>query len=262
MELDNIRKYISDSRLQNYLDVCDTNYKKALKLYQANMRLSQSFYPLLSLIEVILRNALNNELTDYFDDENWLKNQLGGFMIDELLTYTARNRKKRQNYFLKFSVENAIRNVHEPVSQGKIIADLKFGFWTAFFNRTHSRILNGVPMRIFVSLPRGFNRKKVHETLDKIREFRNRVYHNEPIIFKMNDDGVVGFNLNQAESIYGYIKDIFSWFDLDFKLWTKRIDHVIHEIENAKCVINYYPRKKYYIKRLSSDIFHYKERHS
>lgn len=59
VDLGNIRKYISDARLQNYLDVCQNNYPKALKLYQVNMRLSQSFYPLLSLVEVILRIALN-----------------------------------------------------------------------------------------------------------------------------------------------------------------------------------------------------------
>lgn len=251
MELDKIRLYISDARLQNYLDVCDSNYQKALKLYQANMKLSQSFYPLLSLVEVILRNALNNELTKHFNDENWLLNQLDGFMVDESLSYIDRYGEQRYNYFLKSSVEKSIRNCNKPITQGKIIADLKFGFWTAFFNKTHSRILDGVPIGVFERLPRGFNRKKVNESLDKIREFRNRIYHNEPIIFKMNDAGIVEFNLEKAESIYGYIQDFFNWFNLDFKLWTKKIDRVIHEIENTKWVINYYP--------LYSDIFHYKE---
>lgn len=262
LDLDNIRRYISDARLQNYLDVCQNNYPKALKLYQANMRLSQSFYSLLSLVEVILRNALNNELTRYFGDEDWLLNQLNGFMTDKALVYIDRAGKRKENFFLKLSVEKSIKNLTAPVTQGKIIADLNFGFWTALFNKTHSRILKGEPMRIFVKLPSGFNRSTVCEILDKLRDFRNRVYHNEPIIFKMKNDGTVEFNLNKAESIYGYIKDIFSWFDLDFKLWTKRINHVPYEIENAKCVMNYYPVRKYYLKRFYFDLIHFKEIHS
>lgn len=119
VELDKIRLYISDARLQNYLDVCDANYKKALKLYQANMKLSQSFYPLLSLVEVILRNALNNELTKHFNDENWLLNQLDGFMVDESLSYIDKYGEKRYNYFLKSSVVKSIRNCNKPITQGK-----------------------------------------------------------------------------------------------------------------------------------------------
>lgn len=262
VDIGTIRKYISDARLQNYLDVSQNNYPKALKLYQANVRLSQSFYPLLSLVEVILRNALNEELSRHFNDADWLLNQVNGFMMDNALVYTDRTGKKKENFFLKSSVEKSMKNVPKPISQGKIIADLNFGFWTALFNVTHSRILKGIPMRIFVNLPKGFNRKKVCEILDKVRDFRNRVYHNEPIIFKMKDDGTVEFNLKKSELIYGYIKDFFSWFDLDFNLWTKRIDHVMYEIENAKCVMNYYPGKKYYMKRLYFDLIHFKDIHS
>ncbi len=262
VDLENIRKYISDARLQNYLFVCQNNYPKTLKLYQANMRLSQSFYPLLSLVEVILRNALNNELTSYFGDKDWLLNQLNGFMMDKALIYTDRTGQRKENFFLKYSVEKSMKNLSKPITQGKIIADLNFGFWTTLFNKTHLKILKGIPMRIFVNLPSGFNRSTVYKILDKLREFRNRVYHNEPIIFKMKDDGTVEFNLNKVESIYVDIKDFFSWFDLDYRLWAKRIDHVAYEIENAKCVINYYPGSKYYMKRLQSDAKHFKQIHS
>lgn len=261
--IEDINKYISNARLKSYLEACQNDYIKALKLYQANMRLSQSFYPLLSLVEVILRNALNEKFTVYFNDDHWLINQKDKIMKDSSLTYKDRKTgKTKNNYFLSDSISKSIeKSKSKPVTQGVIIADLNFGFWTAFFNKSHSALFRGVPMSIFVKLPSGYNRSTVAKILDKLREFRNRVYHNEPIIFKKQVNGLFEFNLLKVESTYQDIKSIFSWFNLDFKLWTKRIDHVAYEIENAKCVVDNYPQNKYYLKRILSDLKHYKELH-
>jgi len=253
-----ITKYISASRLQNYEFVCLGDTKKALKLYQTNLRLSQAFYPLLSLFEVILRNALNEELTIYFTDTDWLTNQQTGFMSHTSLTYRDRRTGTiKHNHFLKNSVAKSISDIGAVVTQGKIIADLKFGFWTALFDLTHYRILAGRPIQIFVNLPSGTNRNIVHQKLVRVRDFRNRVYHNEPIVFGKDTTGILNFSLLQAEQIYSDIKEFFQWLDIDFDSWTSRINNINFEVSRAKCMMIYYPSKKYYLNRIILGCQHY-----
>ncbi|WP_339738428.1 hypothetical protein [uncultured Sunxiuqinia sp.] len=73
MDYNKIKTYLSARRLLRYEQACHYDTQKVLKLYQANLRLTQSFYPLLLLFEVVLRNALNEELTTHFNDPEWLK---------------------------------------------------------------------------------------------------------------------------------------------------------------------------------------------
>jgi len=198
-----IQKYISVQRLQNYELVCHGNIRRALKLYQTNLRLSQAFYPLLSLFEVVLRNALNEELTSHISDPEWLRNQVKGFMVDPSLTFIDPvSGKPKHNHYLKNCVTNSVKKLIPPVTQGKIIADLTFGFWTALFDPTHYKILTGRPIKIFNSLPPGTNRNTIHKKLIRIRDFRNRVYHNEPVIFHNDLAKGITFNLLQLETIY------------------------------------------------------------
>lgn len=82
-----------------YEEICNNDTQRALKLYQVNLRLSAAFYPLLSLFEIVLRNALNEELIAHFNDSDWLKNQRSGFMSHPTLT----------NDYLKQSVQKIIK---------------------------------------------------------------------------------------------------------------------------------------------------------
>jgi hypothetical protein len=257
-----IKKYISASRLQTYEIVCSNNTQRALKAYQTNIRLSQAFYPLLTMVEVVLRNAINEELTDHFSDANWLINQQTGFMVDpSLTTIDRRTNQPRHNHYLKISVEKSIRKIRIGCTQGKIISTLEFGFWTAFFDNYHYRILSGSPIRIFSRLPSGTNRAVVFDKLTRIRDFRNRVYHNEPIIFDKNNAGTPYYSLDKANEIYQDIEDIFTWLNLDFVKWTKKIDNVPFELKRTYYVINHYPSRKYYYFRVKLGISHYKKKY-
>lgn len=259
-----ISKYISAPRLQKYQAVCSTD-QQALKLYQTNLRLSQAFYPMLSLVEVIIRNALNEELSKHFKDSDWLRNQRDKFMSDPRLTHRdTKSKRLRINHFLKTEVDHSIKTIqknHCVVTQSKIIADLKFGFWLALFDKTHYTILNGAPIRIFTKLPSGANRVSVDETLTRIRDFRNRVYHNEPIIFKKDINGRPHFDLSEAKVVYKGIQALFDWMELNYLAWSKRIDNIDFEMKRADCVFLNYPSKKYYYFRLKLAVMHYKKRY-
>ncbi len=257
-----IKKYISANRLRKYELVCNNDFRKSLKLYQANVRLSQAFYPLLSMIEIIIRNAINEELISYFNDKDWLQNQITGFMNDPKLNkFDKYTNAYVFDNFLQRSVQNSIRDLGTKVNHDNIIADLKFGYWTKFYSVPCSKVLKNTPMRIFTNAPHTVGRNTINGKLNAIRDFRNRVYHNEPIIFDKDSKGDIIFDLNKSKLIYEDIKLIFSWLNLDYGKWTKRIDNIPFELKRAEHVFNHYPSKKYYFYRIKLGVTHYKKKY-
>lgn len=255
-----IEKYLSKARLRRYEEVYDHDKRRALKLYQANLRLSRAYYPILSLFEVVFRNAVNEELNDYFKDTYWLIHQRKQFMDDLSL------RKKRRDGFynkgyLRNEIDKVLRKPGRKASPGKVVADLPLGFWVAMFDAKHYRLLKGAPLDSFIKLPPNTNRKRIHERLKRINDFRNRVYHNEPIIFGLDINGQSVFDLQEANEVYEIIKSFFSWFQLDFNKWTKRINNIPYEIKRSESMMKYYPNRRYYVKRLFHSFNHYKDRY-
>jgi len=71
-----IESYISENRFSPYLDYCNGDRSKSLVLYQMNLRLSGVFMPLISMLEVSLRNRIDGLLEDKYsskDNRNWLQ---------------------------------------------------------------------------------------------------------------------------------------------------------------------------------------------
>ena len=212
-----------------------------------------------------MRNAIDTELKSYFKDDDWLRNQRSGFMVDKKLTYSHwRTNKPITNDYILREVNDAIHKKNKRKStatHNKIIADLKFGFWVALFDINHYSILAGVPIRIFSNLPAGANRQLVDARLSKIRDFRNRIYHNEPIIFRKDPAGNTFYDLSSAYEVYKEIQDIFDWLNLNFSEWTKRIDNIDFELRRAECVYNLYPSRKYYLHRIKLGVTYYKKKY-
>lgn len=154
-------------------------------------------------------------------------------MIDPSLTYRdSRTGRMVTNDYLKNSVENSerrFRRLRIPLTSGKIIADQTLGFWTDLFELSHYRILRGRPIQIFNHLPAGIGRIEVCDRLNKVRKFRNRINHNEPICFSGNN-----IDFNYAEDVYNSIIELVSWIDPELIDWIKNMDSVIIKINNAK----------------------------
>ncbi len=232
MRFTKFQKYFSYQRLQRYLSATSGNKIRARKLYAANIKVSQVFHPLLGIFEVALRNRINEILTNYFSDPDWIQTQKTGFMIDPSLTYTyKRTGQTKTNSFLKNEVEKAERRLQKSgiaISSGKIISEQSLGFWTDFFAVHHYRLLKGRPIQIFSSLPSGFGRKEVNEELGKIRLFRNRIHHNEPICFHGTS-----LDFNTTHSVHQSIKNILSWIDNDLLNYLNDFDRVQKTISFA-----------------------------
>lgn len=258
LNYNNIRKYISSARLNRYEQVCNNDNKRVLKLYQTNLRLSQAFYPLLSLFEIVLRNAINDEMISFYNDPNWLSNQRNNLIYRSTDAVTGR---PIENRFLEKKISSILRHNGGRVANGKIVSELIFGFWTELFSPKFFPLVQGQPMRIFNSLPSNTSRSNISRRLKDIRDFRNRIYHNEPIIFSVDQNGNSIFSLSKCQNIYSELKVFFQYFNIDFTTWTRKIDNVEFEINRAECVDALYPKNTYYLNNLILSAKHMKRKY-
>ncbi len=206
------KRHFSDHRINRYLKATEFSEQKTIQLYRHNLLISSSFNPLLGVLEVVLRNNIDLILSDFFKDKNWILNQRKGFMSDPSLNYKSkRTNQFRTNDFLKTEVtkaENKLIKSGGSLSKGNIISEQTIGFWTSFFEVQHYKILKGKPIQIFHQLPNGFGRKEVSDELTKIRRFRNRIYHNEPICFIENR-----IDFSETIDVYDSIIKVLYWLD-------------------------------------------------
>ncbi len=114
-----LRYYFSNPRLHIYLAKTNSDFDKAIKLYLANIELSEAFYPVLSLLEISLRNAIHETLKVLFQDEYWFENKLPNefkvYVLEAIQKLTAQ---------------------HKTITADRIISELNFGNRYAWFLKT------------------------------------------------------------------------------------------------------------------------------
>lgn len=219
MHYSKLEQFVSKPRLDRYLVACSNSRDRAQKLYEANILVAQAFYPILNLFETFLRNSINEKLTSHFGDTAWIINEKTGFMDDISLA---------PKYYLKNQVLSAERNTRGTITPGKIISEQPFGFWTSLFEPKHYTLISGYTIRCFPNKPTHVNRLIIYTTLKDIREFRNRVYHNENICFNN-----ITIDFTNAEHIKTKIYHLLDWMDVDLKNYVTQFDKVDVEITKA-----------------------------
>lgn len=239
MEYSKLQQHLSKPRLNRFYIAASNSKHKAKLLYEVNLNVSKSFYPVLNLFEIILRNNIDNTLSNYFSDPDWIINQERGFMNDRSLP-------KRK--FLKEKVCDAKRKLKKKrtsITSGKIIAEQSLSFWTSLFDKRYYTLINGEVIKAFPEKPIQIKRSNINNKLHRIRMFRNRVYHNEPICF----DNSNCMNFNKPKEIKSDIYNLVSWMDKDLTKYVNGFDSINREIR-TKNIVN----AKYYIPGL--DIFY------
>jgi len=236
MKFKDFRHYFSSPRVSRYLAATHNSKSRSAKLYKANLKIAQAFHPLLGVLEVVLRNRINDVLAAYFTDPDWIINQKAGFMTDPSLRY--RNKKTQRitvNHFLLTEVEKAERRLRKNnavITSGKIIAEQTLGFWTDLFEVHHYKLLRGKPIQIFRSLPSGYGRKEVSDELAIIRKFRNRINHNEPVCF----DNQNNINFSKPLDVHQSMMHILSWIDPELVNFLGDMDRVSRVINAARVI--------------------------
>ena len=217
MDFNTSQKLYSVPRINKYARACGGDKRKTMQLYRLNLRLCQKFYGVLSVFEVMLRNAVNEHYTIYYSDSDWIVNQakVGGLYAheqDEIRT-TANDYKKRGIY-----------------NNDKMVSALTFGYWTHLFSKKRYKLGGKTLLKIFPNKAKGLNQADVYEDLTHIREFRNRIAHHEPICFDGNGNKSTAF----ARRHYQLICDYISYFGLrpnDVIQWAETPDEILKKID-------------------------------
>ena len=229
--------HFSTPRVNRYYYAASSSKKKAISFYKQNLLVTQAIHPVIGIFEVILRNSIYSALSMYFQDEDWIINQKDGFMSDSHLLFMGKqSREFRRNDFLRREVLKAEQKLkmkysNTPsisITSGNIIAEQSFGFWTNFFEAYHFKILKGKPIQIFRDLPQGVGRKEIFQKLNSIRQFRNRINHNEPICFVDNK-----FSFSEIQTIHQSIYELIKYIDerlIDFVESIDKTDEIFNQL--------------------------------
>lgn len=186
-----INRFISQERFGSY---------KNLDEYMENLTFSKSSYIPLAVLEIALRNAINQFLTVNVG-ERWYEDA----------TFLTRDSIRKVE-----EAKNVLQNRRESLSKNKVIAELSLGFWVNLFKKPYDKKLRIKELKkIFPNLPspqdKLINRDVLYKELNHIRNFRNRVFHYEKVINKDN-----------YNSVHEEIFEILRYFDTEVCDFTKK----------------------------------------
>lgn len=179
---------LSTERLGKYISWASGDDNRALELYALNVAISEAFYTSLHILEITLRNSIHDAITRSYG-EDWFSNR------DNIL----------DAYQIK-KIAEATSKFKNPPSDGQIVAELTFGFWTSMFGRSKYLLWGRCFHQIF-DAGEPVKRKQVATRFDQVRKLRNRIAHHEPIIQK------------DLEIIHTEIRELIGWLSVDALTW-------------------------------------------
>lgn len=158
-------------------------------------------------------------------------------MVDNRLTYINKEGEKTKNDKVLNMVAVAIKDFSElrkraPFNGSAIIAELTFGFWTTLFSKKYFEVLNRTPLYAFPARPRGTTWEVINTKLGRVRTFRNRVYHYEPLCFQKDPSTILCFQ--QMYDVHADIIELLAWISPDMAQWLTEIDLVPEKLENLR----------------------------
>lgn len=195
-----VTNIISRERLTKYLQEAGFDEEKALALYGWNIQISEAFFPLLSAAEVGLRNTICDRLQEMFG-RDWWEN-------DDFLQQIQRGKRIVKNAHDKLESKGSVTN-------GRMIAELNFGFWVKMLLPRHKEIFWPNFHSAFENLPKDISYETFYKRCEDIRVFRNRVFHHEPILH---------LNISQE---YSDLMQMINWLSPEKAKWIKGYSRVM-----------------------------------
>ncbi|GAB1417102.1 hypothetical protein MASR2M117_25080 [Paludibacter sp.] len=208
-----IEKIISNERLQPYLTRHKNNQEKAIQHYKSNIFISEAFYPLLSILEIGLRNSIDYQLMIRFKDKHWFENHefikiASKFQIDRVS-------EARVN----------ILSEKKEITSGRIISELSFGFWTSLFDTKFEMTLWKTLRLAFPNCPKEIRKRRTMSSkFNALRKLRNRIFHHE----------AVTWNLNVLQEYEKEILEALNWLNKDLVNWLGDLNHLNRVIEENR----------------------------
>lgn len=171
---DELVSLFTPERLAPYLHESDGDIDLALQLYAWSAAITAASMEVVAYIEVMLRNAVDRELSRYANEP---QRKIPWFMVPSITGGSHEAITK--------SVEVARSRLRalspHRDSRGQIIASLSFGFWTELFGSKHEDLWRSALSDALPGTPAG-RRKNVMAKLERLRPFRNRLAHHDSLL--------------------------------------------------------------------------------
>jgi hypothetical protein len=146
---------------------------RALALYQWNAQLGEAFHLPIQSVEIALRNRINSVLVATFGADWW----------QETAFLAVADKRQREQIE---EAKSRITKRGQAIVTGQIVAGLSFGFWVSMLDaRYNPSVWSHALASGFPHLPKGKTRSDLQKASRHIANFRNRIWHHEPI-FKAN----------------------------------------------------------------------------
>lgn len=223
--------------------------------YCWNLAVVGAFYPLLQLIEVSLRNAINHVVFTKYQatDKYWFElipctqetNPEGQLVNAEQVKKFKDNVKSAKRNAKKILEDKGIAAPNPTIDQ--VISQMEFSSWEYlfdkhFYNGSDNNFLWPHELtKVFKKLPRVKEKKKVQfhqrdairRRIEEVRAFRNRISHNEPAwhVGSAKTKEAVIADLNEKLS---NMMELLYWISPKFQQYVKdvgieaRIKQVLH----------------------------------
>jgi hypothetical protein len=153
-------------------------------------------FGVMHIFEIALRNKIDAHYRAHFQQTDWLfqQSRAGGAF------HGLRSASIIEAHYQKLLARN-------QYTHDRLISELSFGFWTTLFDRSPFRAGGQKIHTIFTDRPVGINQRRINHELDKIRQFRNRIAHHQPLCFNANDE----VDLSYPEERYRLILQYTHW---------------------------------------------------
>lgn len=179
MKYSEFEQIMSQKRMDRYLNACKGRKRKAIVLYNENLRLAGQVYALINYFEIALRNSIDRTMTQV-KGNNWLRDAvLPGGILDSPKCHDS------QKIIMK--KYKTLINDNE-YSHSKLLSSLEFGIWRYMFSPVQYKATGQVLLNIFPMKPKSskltqYNNVYFFNELYYINNLRNRIAHQEPICF-------------------------------------------------------------------------------
>lgn len=170
--IDSLERVLSRQRFSTYLKAAGFCAELAFELYLYNARLAKAFLFPLHVMEVLLRNAVDEVLSNRFTPDWHLDPRLRR-------TLTAES----QATLIK-AVARATKN-DNSVAKDDVVSRLTFDFWSNLFRPHYDRPIWQTGMTRLLPNAQAMTRARFKPLVMSINQFRNRIAHHEPI-FALN----------------------------------------------------------------------------
>jgi len=167
-----VERWLSPPRFATYLRMAGHDRSRALALYEWSTSLNAALLHDFAHLEVGLRNMFDAALMGAVaaGDSHWLDSASADLLFPRTVAGNARTHR---------DIATARDNAGGTTApEGKVIAELSFGFWVFLTARRHEPLV--WRPHLARSYPSATDRARLHSGLSDLVKARNRVAHHEP----------------------------------------------------------------------------------